>query len=129
MVVWSGKDSSSSSACAADGGVYDPLLDSWTLLPNSPIQGRVGNTTIWTGTEMIVWGGQNGSGYLNDGARYNPATGNWWAIPASAPARVRHTAVWTGKEMIIFGGSGISGFLGDAFSCVPGKMMNLYQSP
>ena len=55
-------------------------------------------TTVWTGTEMIVWGGATGS-------RYNPLTDTWVAINATgAPLAARyHTAVWTGTEMIIWG--------------------------
>ena len=29
---------------------------------------------MWTGSEMIVWGGHGDSGYLNTGGRYNPGT-------------------------------------------------------
>ena len=61
---------------------------------------------MWTGSEMIVWGGYNGSGYLNDGGRYNPAANSWTAVTTTgAPAaRAYHTAVWTGSEMIVWGG-------------------------
>ena len=39
---------------------------------------------MWTGTEMIVWGGVTivGGGnyqYLADGGRYNPSTDTWGA--------------------------------------------------
>ena len=56
---------------------------------------------------MIVWGGYgNGSSYLNDGGRYNPAGNSWTATSTTgAPAAAReHTAVWTGSEMIVWGG-------------------------
>ena len=29
---------------------------------------------------MIVWGGYNGSSYLNDGGRYNPTANSWTAL-------------------------------------------------
>lgn len=32
---------------------------------------RYGHTAVWTGKEMIVWGGE-GDNYLNTGARYKP---------------------------------------------------------
>ena len=43
---------------------------------------------------------------LNTGARYNPSTNAWTAIPtAGAPAgRDAHVAVWTGSQMIVWGG-------------------------
>ena len=68
---------------------------------------RYSHTAVWTGTEMIVWGGYSNA-YLNGGGRYNPATNTWAAGGTStsgAPGgRSTHTAVWTGTEMIVWGG-------------------------
>ena len=33
---------------------------------------RAYHTAVWTGTEMIVWGGDTGTAYLNTGGRYTP---------------------------------------------------------
>jgi len=81
----------------------------------SPPAARHAHTAIWTGTELIIWGGTSGSGYFNDGVRYNPAFNLW--IPIStigAPTgRGLHTAVWTGKEMLIWGGTDGGGALQD----------------
>ncbi|HEY66262.1 MAG TPA: hypothetical protein G4O02_17055, partial [Caldilineae bacterium] len=69
--------------------------------------GRYGHTAIWTGEEMIIWGGYyHLDHFLNDGYRYNPTTDTWTPISTvNAPTgRLRHTAVWTGREMIIWGG-------------------------
>jgi hypothetical protein len=74
------------------------------------------HTAIWTGSEMIAWGGwAGGSVELNDGGRYNPAANSWTALPTSgAPtARDFHTAVWTGSEMIVWGGWNGSSYLND----------------
>lgn len=46
-------------------------------LNGSPIIGRTDHTAVWTGSEMIIWGGQSNYVYLNSGARYNPATDTW----------------------------------------------------
>jgi hypothetical protein len=84
--------------------------DSWQQRVNgTPPSARYSHTAVWTGSEMIVWGGYGG-GVLNDGGRYNPAGNSWTAMPATgAPAaRYNHTAVWTGSEMIVWGGSGAS---------------------
>src|SRR5207247_1241235 len=70
------------------------------------------HTAVWTGSEMIVWGGSTGTGnYLNTGGKYEPGTDSWTATStANAPsARGSHTAVWTGSQMIIWGGSYFSG--------------------
>ena len=67
---------------------------------------RFDHTAVWTGHEMIVWGGSDGPNLLNTGGRYNPATDGWTATSVrDAPtARANHTAVWTGHEMIVWGG-------------------------
>ena len=67
-------------------------------------QVRYYHSAVWTGTEMIVWGGTPST---NTGGRYNPATNTWSAtsIGTDCPTpRNRHTAVWTGTEMIVWGG-------------------------
>ena len=78
------------------GGCID---DTWTAttLTNAP-DGRYGHTAVWTGSEMIVWGGQ-GDSYLNTGGRYNPSTDSWRATSiVNVPAGRRyHMAVWTGS--------------------------------
>jgi len=50
-----------------EGGCID---DSWTATAGAP-SGRGGHTAVWTGSEMIVWGGYPD---LNTGGRYNPST-------------------------------------------------------
>ena len=82
--------------------------DTWapTSTTNVP-DARAGHTAVWTGSEMIVWGGgASGPIYLNTGGRYNPSTDSWTATSTTnAPsARGSHTAVWTGSEMIVWGG-------------------------
>ncbi len=92
-----------------DGFAYDPVSDSWTPLSPSPLDPRHLHTAIWTGSEMIVWGGRSSLGANQaDGARYVPATDTWVAISGSgAPeARAEHTAIWTGSQMVIWGGMG-----------------------
>src|SRR5207253_11784 len=82
-------------------------IDAWTATSttNAP-EARAGHTAVWTGSEMIVWGGRSSGGYLNTGGKYNPATDSWIATSSTnAPTgREFHTAVWTGSEMIVWGG-------------------------
>ncbi len=109
MIVWGGYCYSNGYVFFNDGGRYDPATNSWTALPTSGAPpGRQSLTAVWTGSEMIVWGGSNGGGYFNDGGRYNPMANSWTALPTNgAPAaRGYHTAVWTGSEMIVWGGVG-----------------------
>ena len=111
MIVWGGRDTISPSPFDT-GGRYNPAADSWTSTStaNAP-SGRMVHTAIWSGSEMIVWGGLASSDYFNSGARYNPATNSWTpTTTANAPtARSSHTAIWTGAEMIVWGGGGNNG--------------------
>src|SRR6266496_2635517 len=79
--------------------------DTWASMATAP-SGRYSHTAVWTGSEMIIWGGFSYPNYLNTGGRYNPGTDSWTATNTiNAPsARRNHTAVWTGSEMIIWGG-------------------------
>jgi N-acetylneuraminic acid mutarotase len=86
--------------------------DTWTTTStiNAP-DARDSHTAVWTGSEMIVWGGFDGSNSLNTGGRYNPTTDSWTATSTiNAPdARDSHIAVWSGSEMIVWGGNILPG--------------------
>ena len=62
------------------GGRYDPSSDSWTptSTTNAP-DPRNAHTAVWTGSEMIVWGGFACVHLFNTGGRYNPSTNSWTA--------------------------------------------------
>lgn len=106
MIVWGGGDNQGTFPMNT-GGRYDPTTDTWTptSTTNAP-DGRDDHTAIWTGSEMIVWGGWNHFGFYNTGAKYNPVSDTWTTVTTTnAPiGRNFHTAVWTGNEMIVWGG-------------------------
>ena len=81
--------------------------DSWKETLADIPEARFGAQAIWTGTEMIVWGGVPGAGTINSGGRYDPALDSWVATSTvGAPTgRTDFTLVWTGTEMIVWGGS------------------------
>lgn len=108
MVIWGGYYYDGSTRYLNTGGRYNPALDLWTTtsMLNVPIRRRE-HAAIWTGTEMIIWGGYSYAPdiYLNTGGRYDAATDTWTPTSLNAPiGRFDHTAVWTGAEMIIWGG-------------------------
>ena len=76
------------------GGRYNPSTDTWTATSttNAP-HCRADHTAVWTGTEMIVWGGADSyaAHIFNTGGRYNPSTDSWTATSTinAPPARVR----------------------------------------
>jgi len=85
-------------------------IDTWTPLaapPNPSANARVRPSSVWTGTEMVVWGGSNGGTLLTTGLRYTPALDSWQVTStAGAPTgRYGERAVWTGTEMIVWGGA------------------------
>ena len=93
-----------SAQAATSAGVC--VDESWNPLSTAGAPAaRESHTAVWTGSEMIVWGGFNGVD-LDTGGRYDPLTDSW--APTStldAPAgRSFHTAVWSGAEMIVWGG-------------------------
>src|SRR4029077_18388645 len=97
------------------GGRYNPSTDSWTATSatNAPTA-RYTHTAVWTGSEMILWGGTIGSGTnFTTGGRYNPGTDSWTVTSTTnaSTARFDHTAVWTGSEMIVWGGADTGGLL------------------
>ncbi len=100
----------------------DPLLQSEGLRPffSIPAPGwttssagdtpsaATGQAGVWTGQQLLVWGGSLGAGVDSaSGAGYRPDLDAWQTIPGTnAPsARDQHTAVWSGQEMIVWGGA------------------------
>jgi N-acetylneuraminic acid mutarotase len=110
MIVWGGYFYDGIEHFLNTGGKYNPSTDSWTATSGtSAPAGRRYHTAVWTGSEMIVWGG--GEPYLNTGGRYSPITDSWTITSTTnAPSgREVHTAVWTGTEMIVWSGLGLFG--------------------
>jgi len=69
--------------------------------------GRQEPAVVWTGQEMVVWGGARAvPAYENTGGRYDPLTDTWSSMSlVDAPAaRSSHSWVWTGEVMIVWGG-------------------------
>ena len=91
---------------------------SWQALPAAPIVGRLGPSAVWTGTEMIVWGGYARSedvGQKSDGAAYNPTTGAWRTIASSPPSVQGGAATeWSGDEMVVWASNSPDGPVGTA---------------
>jgi VCBS repeat-containing protein len=105
MIIWGG---TSFYLDKPIGSRYDPVTDIWTDVNKngSPVT-REWPVNVWTGSEMLVWGGQNlNSGEIfNDGGRYNPTTNSWKRTSQiGAPSARVGQGVWTGAEMVIWGG-------------------------
>ncbi|MRG97740.1 hypothetical protein [Polyangium spumosum] len=99
----------SSNEPPAPGGPPREIV--WSALPTDGAPApRYAHTAVWTGSKMIVWGGDVGGNptATNTGGIYDPETRAWRATSTTgAPAaRFSHTAVWTGSKMIVWGGFG-----------------------
>jgi hypothetical protein len=114
MLVWGGYDDS---GLNLTGGRYDPATDTWaaTSTVNAP-SARIYHTAVWTGTEMIVWGGslalfEPRLTYFNTGGRYCASAGlpiasmtgdqvvppvqtSSYAVSAFVPTEDRSALVW-----------------------------------
>jgi N-acetylneuraminic acid mutarotase len=108
MIVWGGDLTEIYAGYTETGGRYDPATDAWTpTFVNGAPLAKDSHTAVWTGSHMIVWGGNQGSDApVGSGGRYDPATDDWSPtsmINAPVP-RMQHTAVWTGSSMVVWGG-------------------------
>ena len=51
---------------------YDPKTNRWSQLPPAPILGRMDPAAVWTGRELLVWGGGDSYPAFADGAAFRP---------------------------------------------------------
>ncbi len=86
-------------------------IDGWQqrITTAPPANGRFQVTGVWTGTEMIVWGGWRWPGRsistTDRGTIPSPIPGRRCPLLARRSVRHGHTAIWTGSEMIVWGGT------------------------
>jgi hypothetical protein len=111
LLVWSGYPVGGTTQDGADGVSYDPIANQWQPIASAPIGNRSQAATLWTGTAMLVWGGQSNHGVaesaLANGALYDPSRNEWTLLPP-APLRARWApaAAWTTNQALIVGGYG-----------------------
>ncbi|HKO53541.1 MAG TPA: hypothetical protein VJV79_37790 [Polyangiaceae bacterium] len=105
LLVWGGGTiDSSPDGVTNTGAAYNPETDTWRPISNQGApSARHKPATVWTGEEMIVYGGNAGV----DARAYNPATDRWRSLSLrGAPGvHTRGDAVWTGSEVIVWGNS------------------------
>ena len=115
LLVWGGygRSEDCTPCFFGDGAAYDLAADSWTALAPSPLSGRGGHRAVWTGRDMLVWGGSDRDA-LGDGALYNPTTDSWDRLaPGPLWARQHPVMLWTGQQLMIWGGQGATAKLAD----------------
>jgi hypothetical protein len=126
----------SPSPSASPSGTPEPA-PTWAPIARAPISGRTFNGVVWSGSEMIVWGGVHrsagGGEQLADGAAYDPSTDSWEKL-APAPAGLKggggQAAAWTGSEAAFWVGNSPDGPVGTAvYDPVAGSWHRLPAGP
>jgi hypothetical protein len=88
---------------------YNPTTADWRRFPAME-PGRIGAVTAWTGSRLLVWGGDVGRtalAPLRGGLSFDPAGDGWTPLPRSPlEARTDAVAAWTGRELVVWGGVG-----------------------
>jgi hypothetical protein len=96
VILWGGCCGPAGRGSRTPGATYDVGRDRWSPLEPGPVGNRSSHTAVWTGEEMIIWGGIAGSAggggrryeLRDDGAAYDPRSDTWRAI-APPPLRRR----------------------------------------
>ncbi|AXV09520.1 hypothetical protein DVS28_a4863 [Euzebya pacifica] len=91
-----------------DGAAYDPATDTWREIARAPVNPRSGHVALWTGEEMLVFGGSRTFETNVQAGAYDPDTDTWrLTAPAPLPRGFGLIAgVWTGEEAVFWTGRG-----------------------
>ena len=91
-----------------DSAAHSPR--GWSTMAESPFFETFAPSVVWTGDEMLVWGGYDADGTaIRDGAAYRPSTNTWRSIapmttgraPASSPPQaVPDLSAWVDREAV-----------------------------
>jgi hypothetical protein len=130
MIIWGGTNVGSFSGELNTGAIFDPFTNAWTSATTTvgAPSARIYHTAVWTGTEMIIFGGLLSGTSLNTGSRYNPSSNTWITTNPSGPYSgiYGHAAVWTGTTMIVTGGAYTYGGITTGYSNSYNPLTNLW---
>lgn len=97
--VWTGTEML---AFGQGNAAYNPRTNRWRPIAPGPAGPSV---TVWTGRQVLMWGGGCCGEESAQGWAYEPRSNAWRKLPP-APLSGRHTTgVWTGWEMVVAGGT------------------------
>ncbi len=85
-----------------DGAAYVPATNSWVPSAAAPIPPRSGAQSVWTGSRLVVTGGEGDDDDRTDGAAFDPVSGAWSPIaarpqPGSCGGDTACSGLWTGR--------------------------------
>jgi len=124
LIVWGGQTQQTAQTnpmIDADGAAYNPTTHRWRRLPAAPIAGREDAVAVWTGAELIIWGGSDAEQLAemnsqsplprppteSDAVAYHPATNTWQRIgtvPLATSLGATTEGVWTGDRVVLMSG-------------------------
>jgi hypothetical protein len=86
------------------------VRDQWRLLPPSPLGPRANVVAVWTGDDVLVWGGYRGNPTaplaLQSGAAYDPTTNSWRKVADNQWAHPGAVGVWAKDRLFILAKNG-----------------------
>lgn len=94
------------------GLALDPDQGTWRTLAAGPLSPRQEPSRVWTGRELVVWGGcdnavecsgSTSQERFRDGAIYKPSSDTWRTMaPSPLPEGAVTAAVWAGAEVFYY---------------------------
>lgn len=103
MIVYGGIVQASFASGTFGGASYDPATNTWTPIAEKDAPVRTANAAHdWTGTEMIVYGGEANGVARNSGARYRPGDDRWIPIDSTEapPSASAPRGIWNGESFV-----------------------------
>jgi N-acetylneuraminic acid mutarotase len=97
-----GEDARNDTAQTPASDAWSWAGEGWTELP-APPEWRDGAAIVWTGSELLYWGGRDASDRaVADGYAFDPADESWSRVPEAPSSASGMDAVWTGDEALFF---------------------------
>jgi N-acetylneuraminic acid mutarotase len=109
LIVWGGGNDPP----RTDGAMYSFVTQSWDPIPAAPIPPVSQTSAVWTGSEMLIWGIEQGTANTRvAAAAFKPTTMTWRLLPRAplttpSPSEGRSgpRTAWDGTNMLVLGGA------------------------
>lgn len=107
--VWTGAEllvmSGDQGLDIASAQAFNPTTNAWRMLTAAPLAPRYNAASVWTGSDWLIWGGNDGTRDYGDGVAYDPVTDTYRPLAESSLSAREVRGVWTGTEMLLLAGT------------------------
>jgi hypothetical protein len=104
VLLWGGGPFGSAVAYG-DGKIFKPSPNKWQSMSGDGAPSpRRNPVAVWTGTRMLIWGGEAAGLPVGGGGTYDPDANAWAPIDPGPSARSGVAHAWSGSELVVFGG-------------------------